>query len=147
MKVKEIMKSPVITIQEGASIREAVSILSNSRISGLPVVDKKGKLKGIITEHDIIKNVMPTYETLYTQDESMLNNNLIDNRVLQIKDNPITTIMIKNVYTIDEDDSILKAASLIITKKVKRLPVLKGDEIIGIISRIDIVQAAIQGDI
>lgn len=147
MKVQDIMKSPVITIQEDASIREAVSILSNSRISGLPVIDKTGKLKGIITEHDIIKNVMPTYEMLYTQDESMLNNDLIGNRVIQIKDKPITTIMIENVVTVDEEDSILKAASLIITKKVKRLPVMRNDKIIGIISRIDIVQAAIQGKI
>ncbi|MHB1000241.1 MAG: CBS domain-containing protein [Armatimonadota bacterium] len=146
MKVKDVMRSPAITILEDATLREAVALLSASRVSGLPVVNISGKLVGIATEHDIIKNVMPTYGDIYTGDEALtMGTVLLENRVIEVRNNPIKSIMNPIVVTVDENDELLKAASIILLKKVKRLPVLRNDEIIGIISRIDVVQAAMQG--
>ena len=58
IKIKDLMKKPVHTVQPDSTIEEAAAILLEKRISGLPVVDKKGQLVGIITQNDIFKLII-----------------------------------------------------------------------------------------
>ncbi len=141
MKIKDIMRTPVITIVESATIREAVALLSQAAVSGLPVVNSDNDLVGVVTEHDIIKRMLPTYEDLLASDEAILDAGLIEDRVYAIRDNPVCDIMSRNVVAIREDDTVLKAASTMILKNIKRLPVVSDRQPIGIVSRIDILHA------
>lgn len=145
MTAKDIMRSPAIAISQDASLREAVGLLSSARVSGLPVVDAQGELVGMVTEHDVIRALLPTYENILSSDTGLLSADLMTARVYQVRDNPVSGIMTTNVVTLEEDDSVLKAASTVILKKVKRLPVLRDRKPVGVISRIDIIQALIQG--
>lgn len=146
MTAKDIMRSPAIAISQDASLREAVGLLSSARVSGLPVVDAQGELVGMVTEHDVIRALLPTYENILSSDTGLLSADLMTARVYQVRDNPVSGIMTTNVVTLEEDDSVLKAASTVILKKVKRLPVLRDRKPVGVISRIDIIQALIQGE-
>jgi len=145
MTVKDIMRSPAITIHEKAALREAVAILGSYRVSGLPVVDVQGDLVGIVTEHDIIKAMLPTYEDIASADALLLDAGLMQSRIYQVRDNPVSSVMTRSVVTLEEDAGILKAASTVILKKVKMLPVVRDRRPVGIVSRIDIVQALMQG--
>jgi len=145
MTAKDIMRSPAITIYQEASLREAVALLSSHRISGLPVVDARGDLVGMITEHDIIKAMLPKYEDILSEDASLLDAGVMQSHIYQVRDNPVSSIMTRSVVTLEEDAAILKAASTVILKKVKRLPVVKDRKPVGVVSRIDIVQALMQG--
>ena len=145
MVVKDVMRQPVITVSEDATLREAIAMLSVHGISGLPVVDTDGKLVGIVTEHDIIKSMLPTYQDVFSMDASVVSPSLMEMRVYAVQDNPVCSVMSRNVVTLTEDDTILKAASTIILKKVKRLPVVRDNRPVGIVSRIDIVRAIMEG--
>src|SRR6266498_2343904 len=57
MKAKDVMTQPVISVDSGASVLEAVRIMLQNRISGLPVVDAAGHLVGIVTEGDFLRRV------------------------------------------------------------------------------------------
>ena len=57
MKAKDIMTSPVVSVELDATIMQAVQIMLHKRISGLPVVDKDGRLVGIVTEGDFLRRV------------------------------------------------------------------------------------------
>jgi len=147
VKVKDIMRRPVVTISQEATLREAVALLSSAGVSGLPVLDADGNLVGIITEHDVIKTLLPTYEDLLSSDTAMLDPALMENRAYQVRDTPVSSIMTRKVVTLEEDDSLLKAASTVILKKVKRLPVVRDKKPVGIVSRIDIVGTLIKAQL
>ena len=147
MKVKDIMRRPVVTISQEATLREAVALLSSAEVSGLPVLDADGNLVGIITEHDVIKTLLPTYEDLLSSNTALLDPALMENRAYQVRDTPVSSIMTRKVVTLEEDDSLLKAASTVILKKVKRLPVVRGKKPVGIVSRIDIVGTLIKAQL
>jgi CBS domain-containing protein len=145
MTVKDIMRSPVITVHQNASLQQAIAILSTRGVSGLPVLDDAGDMVGIVTEHDLIRAMLPTYEDIASSDAALLSGNLMQMRVFAVRDNPVASIMTRNVVAVTEDTTILKAASTVILRKIKRLPVVRGNKPVGIVSRIDIAQAITQG--
>ena len=55
MKVKEVMTSPVVSVEPDSPISQAIRIMLQRRISGLPVIDKQGGLVGIVTEGDFLR--------------------------------------------------------------------------------------------
>lgn len=112
MQVKEIMNK-VIAIEHDVSVREAAKIMSNRNIGSL-VILRKNKIVGIMTERDILKNI------------SFLGKK-------------ISSIMSKNVVTIDQGETIDNAALIMTEKKIKRLPVIDRGKLVGIITGIDIV--------
>ena len=114
MKVKEIMQSAFI-VEKDVSLKDAAKIMSDKGIGSLLVVFNK-KLKGIVTEKDLMRNFG--------------------------KDKKISEIMTKNVITIEPNENIETALSIMMDKKIKRLPVTKNDSLIGIISIPDIAAHA-----
>lgn len=112
MRVKEAMNKAVV-IEDDIKVRDAAKIMSEKRIGSLIIMDKE-KIKGIITETDIMKNV-----------------NKLDER--------ISKIMSEDVICTDADESLDIAARLMSEKKIKRLPVLKKDKLVGIITATDVI--------
>jgi hypothetical protein len=70
VNVKDIMRKPVITVTEQATVREILTLLSTAEISGVPVVDSKGSLIGIVTEHDVMKAMLPSARGTISADAS-----------------------------------------------------------------------------
>ncbi len=113
MKVKDIMTRNVIYAEVPGDTKEALEIMLKHNISGLPVVKRKTKkLVGIVTRSDIINK----------PDESQL-----------------ALVMKKDVITTNEDDDIRNVARIILEKGFRRIPVVKGEELIGIVTISDIV--------
>ena len=103
----------VIAIDHDVSLKEASKIMSNRNI-GCLIVLKKNKVVGIITERDVLKNI------------SSLGRK-------------ISGAMSKGVITIDHDESLDNAALVMTEKKIKRLPVMDKEKLVGIITATDIV--------
>jgi len=61
MKVKEIMAKEIVSVKPEDNAKEALGLLFKMRISGLPVIDSKGKLAGMFTEKDVLKHILPFY--------------------------------------------------------------------------------------
>jgi CBS domain-containing protein len=142
MRAHQIMTRPVITILPDAPITEAANIMLQHRISGLPVVDAAGKLVGIVSEGDFIRR-----SEIGTQRKR--------NRILKFILGPgqaatdfvhehgckISEVMTTDPVTITEDTSLEAIVALMEKNKLKRLPVVKGDRVVGIVSRANLLQA------
>ena len=120
MIARDIMTRTVCTIRPQVSAQEAAQLLSQKRISGLPVVDENSKIIGIVTEADIISKV--------------------NREGLRVAD-----IMSHEVITVDEETLVSDIAMLLTERKIKRVPVVQDNKLVGIISRADIVNAVAQG--
>lgn len=116
------MSEKVIVAKEGMNLEEAVKLLVNNKITGLPVVDSHGRMIGILSEYDIIAHVGV---------EKKLSPELFKNSIQ----------FSKNVETVDADTSLDDILNRFISAKCRRLPVLdKEKRLIGIISRRDIMR-------
>jgi CBS domain-containing protein len=120
MIAQDIMTRNIYTISPEASVQEVAQLLSRERISGAPVVDKDGKLLGIVTQADIIWNV--------------------DRDGLHVAD-----IMNPEIIAVDEKTPVGEIAMLMSKHNIKRVPVMCNGKMVGIISRADLVQAVAQG--
>ena len=120
------MSRDVITFRKSDSIYSAMQELLKKKISGAPVINKSGKVVGIISETDMMKNIV---------DSQYYN--------MPISKTNVSKYMKKSVDYISPDATIFEAASEFIKLKRKRFPVMISGKIVGIISRVDIISAAI----
>jgi CBS domain-containing protein len=120
MIARDIMTRRVYTIHPEASAQEAARLLDEKRISGAPVVDGEGKLIGIVTEADIISKV--------------------NREGLRVAD-----IMSHELIVVSEETPLEEIAALLSERKIKRVPVVEGGRLVGIVSRADIVHAVASG--
>lgn len=122
MIARDIMTRKVYTIFPEASVQEVAQLLSRKSISGVPVIDKDGKMIGIVTEADIIGKV---------------------NR----EDLRVADIMSPEIIVVDEETPVGEIAMLLTERKIKRVPVMQHGKLVGIVCRADIVQAVAQGHV
>jgi len=126
MLVKDIMTRNLITIDPETSFTNALKIMRENKIRRLPVLEGK-KLVGIVTEKDILYASPSKATTLDVWELHYLLNKL-----------KVKEIMTKNVITVQEDTPIEEAAKIMVDNKIGALPVLKEDELVGIVTETDI---------
>ena len=117
MFARDIMTKDIITVSPKTTVRNLALILIKNRISGAPVAGKNGKIVGIVSEADIVTK----------------------------KGKDVKAIMSKKVIRVMEETTVEEIAQLMTTHVVKRLPVMNGEKIVGIVSRADIVSAIALG--
>jgi predicted transcriptional regulator len=120
MIARDIMTRKVYTISPEVGVQEVAHLLSRKSISGVPVIDKDGKIIGIVTEADIIGKV--------------------NREGLRVAD-----IMSLEVIAVDEETRVGEIAMLLTERKIKRVPVMQNGKLVGIVCRADIVRAVAQG--
>ena len=120
MIAREIMTRNVYTISPEASVQEVAQLLSRKSISGVPVIDKDGKIIGIVTEADIIGKV---------------------NREGQC----VADIMTPELIFVVEETRVGEIAMLLVERNIKRVPVMRDGKLVSIVCRADIVHAVAQG--
>ena len=147
MKVKDIMTKKVITVSPKKKVKEVAALLVKKRINGVPVVDKRNNLQGIITEADLIykeKRIhIPTVLSIldgYIFLDNPAEFNQYFKKALGIK---AQDIMTKKVTSVNENTEVEDAADIMLAKRIHLLPVLKGKKLIGVISKKDIMKAMI----
>lgn len=150
MLVQEIMTKNPVTCSITTPLREAVGLLRKHHIGGLPVMDGS-ELAGIITESDILTQLetskisedlwLPSpLEIIEIPIREYINWEKTRNALANIGDTPVKKAMTHRVITATEDMDIEAAASLMLKEGIARLPVLRGRNLVGIITRADIVQ-------
>ncbi len=142
MHVQDVMSKDVITVLKYESILHVAKILSEKNISGLPVVDKKNKVIGIITQADILSILgMRKEHSLKDVLKHMLGEPLPERRMGDI----VGDIMTSPAATIKTNANISEAAQIMDDKKIRRLPVVdEKNMLVGIISRADILKAVLK---
>jgi CBS domain-containing protein len=146
LTARDIMTKEVITISPDTSIEALSEILIENKISGVPVVDGRGILAGIVTEADIIVRDtdlhFPRYFKLldaiiYLESLNKFRDNLKKHLATKVED-----IMTKKVKTIKPDTPVSEIAEIMLAEKINLLTVVdKNDKVKGIVTRADIVKS------
>jgi CBS domain-containing protein len=118
MQAKDIMTRDIITVPPTMTIRNLATTLIKNQISGAPVAGKNGKILGVVSEADIVAK----------------------------KGKDVKSIMSKKIISVAEDTAVEEIARLMTAQKIKRVPVMRGEDVVGIVSRADIVSAIARGE-
>lgn len=121
MKVKDMMSKNLISISPDESTDVAARLLSRYNIGALPVCSKDGKLRGMVTDRDIVLRCVAAQE---------------DPQAVKISE-----IMTRRVVSVDADEPLKTASALMAQQQIRRLPVQQQGKVVGMISLADITRA------
>jgi CBS domain-containing protein len=142
MRAHQIMTRPVITITPDTTIVEAATTMLQKHISGLPVIDVSGKLVGIVSEGDFIRrSEIGTQRQRGRFLKFILGPGKSATDFVHEHGRKVGEIMSCEPLTVTEDTSLEEIVELMEKNQVKRLPVMRGDQIVGIVSRANLLQA------
>ena len=149
-QVKDIMTTEVLTVSTGDSVELCAKLMQENNISGLPVLNESGRVAGIVTEGDLIRRASrvkaPGYleilgGLIYLGSPKKFVEEL--QRAMSLE---AGQLMSKNLVTVTPEDTVENAATLMVDKKISRLPVLdESGKLVGIISRRDIMGSLYSG--
>lgn len=137
LKVRDVMTSMVITCGPRASFKEVAELLLYYDVSGIPVVDDDHRLLGIVTESDLLEKEAKTASgrmKLWPPRAAW-------RRAKRASASAVDDLMTARVHTAGPDDELRSAARRMSRAGVKRLPVVEGGRLVGIVSRHDVLQA------
>lgn len=120
--VADIMATRLVTFSPDTNIHEAIRLLLEKRLSGAPVVDADGALVGMLSKKDCLKIV---FSSRYHDDWG----------------GPVRGFMSAPVETLDADLDLVSAAQHFLSSHYRRFPVLRGGELVGQVSRADVLEA------
>jgi CBS domain-containing protein len=150
IKAKDIMTPDPITVAPETEIAQAAKLLLEKRINGVPVVNKDGKLVGILCQSDLIaqqKNIpIPSLFTLLDGFMPLTSLKRLDREVERIAATTVAHAMTANPTTVGPDTSIEDIAALMVDKNLHTLPVVDAGELIGIVGKEDVLRTLIPGD-
>lgn len=141
MQVSDIMSRTVHTVGPDALLRQVVTLICLHHISGLPVVDEESRVVGIISERDILKALYPGYDELINDPARSRDFEDMESRYSTTLWQKVKEVMVRNVVTVTPETPILKAASIMLLKRIRRLPVVESGRLVGIVSLGDVHQA------
>jgi CBS domain-containing protein len=142
MKVKDVMTSPVVSVEPDSSVLQAVRIMLQRHISGLPVIDKEGRLVGIVTEGDFLRRAETgTQRQRPRWLEFLLGPGRLAEEYTRSHGRKILDIMTAEPVTVTEEEPLDAVVQLMEKRQIKRLPVMRGGEVVGIVSRANLVHA------
>jgi CBS domain-containing protein len=99
-------------------MQRAAELLTENGVSGLPVIDADGKLVGVVTEYDLLQLVFDP----------------------ELVEAPVSQHMSGNVVRVQEDDLLTDLADVFLVNPIRRVPVLSGDKVVGVVSRHDLIR-------
>jgi CBS domain-containing protein len=131
------MSHPVFTVTPDTDIKTAARLLVEHEISALPVVDAKGRLVGIVSEADLLpletrpdplSQATPLAPTAGTAPKT------------------VAAVMTRDVVVVDAKSEVSQAARIMLEASIKRVPVMRGGRVVGILSRRDLIKVIARGD-
>lgn len=141
MLAQDLMTTPIVSVLQTASIVDAIQLMLANRISGLPVVDLKGSLVGIVSEGDFLhRGELNTAAKSPWWMEFLARPGKTAEQYARTHGRVIEEIMSRNVVTVDRKAPIEQVVALMTDHDIKRLPVTDDGEVVGIVSRADILR-------
>lgn len=142
MKTKDIMTTPVISVTPETSVPDVARLLLRRHISAVPVLDAAGHLVGIVSEGDFLRRVEES-DRRHGSWWLRLIADPADSAAKYVKTHGrlVRDVMTRDVTTVTEETPIGETAHLLEKKRIKRVPVMRGGQLVGIVSRADLLRA------
>jgi CBS domain-containing protein len=143
----DLMTRDVAVVHPETSLLEAVKLMAQRHISGVPVVDDAGSILGMLSEGDLVR-----WHEGYTEHQARWLDMLADGFELapaflegiQEQRRKVKSVMSRGVTSVVEDTPAREVASLMYTKNIKRVPVVRDGKLVGIVARSDLIRALAQ---
>ena len=151
MKAKDLMVLLQEYLRPDNTLTEAVNLLRIAKkgeekvgVKGLPVIDKEGKLIGMLSMTDILKAVHPSYMDLMNL-SNFTWDGMVESLAKSVADKKVEAVMSKEVFTVKEDDPLMECVDLMIKNNIRRLPVIdKAGKVVGMIYERDVFFAIVK---
>jgi CBS domain-containing protein len=142
MKAKDVMTPHVLSIAPDASVSAAAHLMLQNRISGVPVVDESGKLVGIITEGDFLRrSEIGTQRRRPRWIEFLVGPGRLAEEYAQSSGRRVIDVMTHDVRAVDADASLEEIVRTMERHHIKRVPVVEGGKVVGIVTRANLLHA------
>lgn len=141
---KDIMSSQVVTVSPDTDINEAAEILLEKGFNGLPVVNKKGDLQGILCQSDLVaqqrKFPLPSLFTVLGGFVALTSLSQLQRAVDKMAATKVGQAMTANPATVAPDTPVDKVADLMVDKQFHTIPVLEDGKLVGVIGKSDVLR-------
>jgi CBS domain-containing protein len=142
MRVRDIMVAPVITASPNASVKSVAETFVRHRISAVPVVDDKGKLLGMISEGDLLHRAEAgTEKQRPWWLRAFVGPDTLANEYVKAHARKVSDVMTPQVITASPETPLHEVAALLEKHSVKRVPIVENGQLVGIVSRANLIQA------
>src|SRR5689334_4633723 len=142
MKAMDVMTRDVVSIDPDASILEAVRLMLQHRVSGLPVVDSSGQLQGIVTEGDFLRRSETGTQLKRPRWlEFLLGPGRLATDYVHVSGRRVDEVMTTDVHTVTQDTPLEQIVNLMERNRIKRVPVMRGERVVGMVTRANLMRA------
>jgi CBS domain-containing protein len=147
MLAGQVMSPIVLAVSLDASIYEAAETMVSAEVSALPVVDGAGKMVGILSEADLMHRAEIGTEPRKGWLQRLLGDSTnAAHEYVALRSRRVQDVMTRNVVKVDEKTLLSEVAALMDQHKIKRVPVMRGDTVVGIVSRSNLLRALLSHD-
>jgi CBS domain-containing protein len=141
MKASEVMTRNVVTVGCGTAVAKAIRVMLDNHVSGLPVLDDDGKLAGILTEGDLLRRGETGTERHRPRWlEILMGPGRMAGEYVRTHGRRVGGIMTQNVVSVTPDTALDEIVHLMERRRIKRVPVMDGDALVGVVSRADLLR-------
>jgi CBS domain-containing protein len=142
MKASDVMSSRVVSVAPQATVSEAIKLMLDNRISGLPVIDQSGALVGVVTEGDFLRRAETGTERKRPRWlEFLVGPNTLAEDYVRTHGRKVEEVMTREAITVGEDVPLDEVVRIMERRRIKRLPVMRGEKVVGIVSRANLLHA------
>lgn len=146
MRARDVMVRAVVTTSPDTTVEELARLMINLRISGVPVMDRDGRLVGIVTEGDLLRRVETGTERHRPRwSEPFSSTSRLASEYIKSHAKRVADIMTREVSSVEELATLGEIADLLEAKHIKRVPVVHDGKIVGIVSRADLLKVLASG--
>ena len=152
-RIADIMQRKVLTIAPGKSLPELERALLRTRVGAMPVVDRSGKMVGIVSRSDVVRQLCverslgeamadayrDQTDEAFVEKSRRAVSEAIGKRMEQLC---VRDVMVRDVVTVTPDVPLAKAAQLMVERRIHRLPVVEDGKLVGIVSSLDFTRLA-----
>jgi CBS domain-containing protein len=152
MKVREIMDAEPVTVTPDDDVEHVLRLLRANRLDGVPVVNEGGRCVGIVTEADLVLADeqgdlhLPHYIELFGGVIYLEPLRRFEERLRKAVASKVADMMTADPVTVEADAAVEEAARLIATRKHNRLPVVEHGRLVGVVTRVDVLEALHGGE-
>lgn len=144
MKANDVMTRTVVSVDPDSTVLQAARQMLQHHISGLPVIDKAGKLVGILSEGDFLRRRETKTERRRSRWlEFLMGPGKIAAEYTHSHGSKVSEVMTTEVYTVSEDTALEDVVELMERRRIKRVPVLRGTKVVGIVTRSNLMHAMV----
>lgn len=146
IRAADFMTRDLTAVMPTDLIEDAVQLLAAHRLTGVPVVEEDWRLVGFLSERDVLKLALPTFLEIVAGTTFLEEDQMLLSKLRSIGKRRVEEVMNREVVCVDVNASLLSVADLLIRGRVKRLPVVDGGKLVGVIDRGSFCEFMLEAD-